>query len=329
MPPSVTSRIRNFYFGRAGTCGIFKQHGTISGGRWMVLGMGKLGGREMTPSSDLDLIVIYDHDAGAHKSDGKKSLAPGQYYSRLTKRLINSLTAPTAEGNLFEVDMRLRPSGTAGPLASHINAFTKYHDESSWAWEHMALAKARAISGNAEFINQVNQVIEKTLTRTREPIQLLADVAGMRGRIDKEHRTGSILEIKYYRGASLILNSSFNISNCDTQPIIRPSYALILRALSRNSQRTIIGHSDAELLQRALTIFRYSRPFATYPGRTVGRTQLTHASKATAKKSRGSRRVQHTGGPRGVFGDTCDTCIHCIQKNIWRHPSRLKPYRSF
>ena len=164
-----------------------RQHGTISGGQWMVLGMGKLGGREMTPSSDLDLIVIYDHDAGVQASNGKKSLSPGQYYSRLTKRLINSLTAPTAEGNLFDVDMRLRPSGTAGPLASHIGAFAKYHDESSWAWEHMALAKARAITGNDELIHQVYQIIEKTT----HPVPGADPTSSRRCRDAGAHRKGT------------------------------------------------------------------------------------------------------------------------------------------
>ncbi len=234
-----------------------KQHGTVSGGQWMVLGMGKLGGREMTPSSDLDLIVIYDHDSGAHKSDGKKSLAPGEYYSRLTKRLINSLTAPTAEGNLFEVDMRLRPSGTAGPLASHIDAFTKYHDESSWVWEHMALAKARAISGKAKFITQVNQIIEKTLTRSREPTQLLADVAEMRERIEKEHGTDSILEIKYFRGG--IVDIEFIVQYLQLRHAADHPSILCTNtagALENLAAHKLLDDSDAELLQRALSIFQ-------------------------------------------------------------------------
>ena len=117
----------------------------------------------MTPTSDLDLIVIYDHDIAAEGSDGRKSLSPGQYYSRLTQRLINALTASTAEGKLFEVDMRLRPSGNAGPIASHIDAFAKYHDGSSWTWEHMALTRARVIAGPEELRKKVELAIRKKL----------------------------------------------------------------------------------------------------------------------------------------------------------------------
>ncbi len=233
------------------------QHGIIPGGQWMILGMGKLGGREMTPSSDLDLIVIYDHDAGAQASDGKKSLNPGQYYSRLTQRLINALTAPTAEGNLFEVDMRLRPSGTTGPIASHIGAFTKYHDESSWTWEHMALVRARAISGNERLIRQVNQVIEKTLTRSRDPAHLLADVAGMRERIDTEHRTGSILEIKHFRGG--IVDIEFIVQYLQLMHAANHPSVLCANtadALESLAAHKLLDHSDAELLRKALLVFQ-------------------------------------------------------------------------
>ena len=234
-----------------------RQHGTIQGGQWMILAMGKLGGREMTPSSDLDLIVIYDHNNEAQESDGNKPLSPGQYYSRLTHRLINALTAPTAEGNLFEVDMRLRPSGTVGPIASHIDAFTKYHDKSSWTWEHMALVRARAISGNEGLIHQVNLVIEKTLIRPRDPAQLLADVARMRRRIERKHRAGYILEIKHFRGG--IIDIEFIVQYLqlrhatDHPTVLCPNTADALKSLSANK---LLDHSDAELLGRALSIFQ-------------------------------------------------------------------------
>ena len=280
----------------------------------------------MTPSSDLDLIVIYDHDAGAHKSDGKKSLAPGEYYSRLTKRLINSLTAPTAEGNLFEVDMRLRPSGTAGPLASHIDAFAKYHDESSWAWEHMALAKARAISGDDEFIHQVNQIIEKTLTRSREPTQLLADVAGMRERIDKEHGTDSILEIKYFRGG--IVDIEFIVQYLQLRHAADHPSILCTNTADRSREprsAQIIGRQRCRTAPTSpLDLPEYSRSFATYPGRTAGRTQLTHASEAASKKPRGSMRIQHNGGPRGVFGNTCEHVFSLYSKKYLATPQQAK-----
>ena len=88
--------------------------------------MGKLGSRELTAGSDVDLILLYDHDEHAEESDGEKPLAPSQYYMRLTQRLIAAVSAPTAEGVLYELDFRLRPSGNKGPVATHIDAFRKY-----------------------------------------------------------------------------------------------------------------------------------------------------------------------------------------------------------
>ncbi len=100
-----------------------KSHGALKGGAMVVVALGKLGSREMTPTSDLDLILIYDSAEDAEQSDGQRSLPAPAYYARLTQRYINALTAPTSEGALYEVDMRLRPSGTSGPLADLARRF--------------------------------------------------------------------------------------------------------------------------------------------------------------------------------------------------------------
>src|SRR5690606_850789 len=102
------------------------RHGRVPGGRVAILGMGKLGSRELTAGSDVDLILLYDHAADADDSDGERPLAPSHYYARLTQRLIAAVSAPTGEGVLYELDLRLRPSGNKGPVATHIDAFRKY-----------------------------------------------------------------------------------------------------------------------------------------------------------------------------------------------------------
>ena len=122
-------------------------HGTLAGSAMAVLALGKLGSREMTPTSDLDLVFVYDTAEGAEMSDGARPLSASAYYARLAQRYINALTALTSEGALYEVDMRLRPSGTAGPLAASLAAFRRYHDEDAWTWEHMALTRARVVAG--------------------------------------------------------------------------------------------------------------------------------------------------------------------------------------
>ena len=120
-----------------------RRHGRSPGGRVAILGMGKLGSRELTAGSDVDLILLYDHDADADESDGAKPLAPSHYYARMTQRLIAAVSAPTAEGVLYELDLRLRPSGNKGPVATHVDAFKKYQRGEAWTWEHMALTRAR------------------------------------------------------------------------------------------------------------------------------------------------------------------------------------------
>ena len=112
--------------------------------RTAIVAFGRLGSREMTAGSDLDLIVVYDHDADASASDGERPLAPSQYYARLTQRLVAALAAPTAEGVAYEVDLRLRPSGRAGPLATQLEAFEHYQLNEAWTWEHMAMSRGRA-----------------------------------------------------------------------------------------------------------------------------------------------------------------------------------------
>ena len=97
----------------------------VRAARVAILGMGKLGSRELTAGSDVDLILLYDHDADAEESDGDKPLAPSHYFARLTQRLIAAVSAPTAEGVLYELDLRLRPSGNKGPVATHIDAFAQ------------------------------------------------------------------------------------------------------------------------------------------------------------------------------------------------------------
>src|SRR5262249_57248652 len=124
-----------------------------------ILALGKLGGREMTASSDLDLIVIYDFDANHPESDGARKLYGAQYFTRLTQRLINALTAQTNYGVLYQVDMRLRPSGRAGPLATQLDGFASYQETEAWTWEHLALTRARVVSASPAFTARVDNLI--------------------------------------------------------------------------------------------------------------------------------------------------------------------------
>jgi glutamate-ammonia-ligase adenylyltransferase len=176
------------------------QHGTIAGAGMAVVALGRLGSREMTMTSDLDLIFVYRTPSDDVQSDGLRPLPPSHYYTRLSQRLLNAITAQTAEGRLYEVDMRLRPSGNAGPIASSLDSFVTYHQEQAWTWEHMALTRARVIAGPESLCRRIDAVIRETLVRRRDPDRLVADVADMRQRIDREHHTVDLWQTKYVRG---------------------------------------------------------------------------------------------------------------------------------
>ena len=177
-----------------------RTHGRVRGAAVAVIAMGKLGGREMTAASDLDLIVIYDFDPNAQVSDGLKPLPPTLYYTRFTQRLISALASQTAEGNLYEVDMRLRPSGQKGPVATQLSSFVDYQHREAWTWEHLALTRARVVSGPPALREAVDSAIHKILTLSRDRAKIAADVRDMRARIDKEKGTKDIWDLKQVRG---------------------------------------------------------------------------------------------------------------------------------
>jgi glutamate-ammonia-ligase adenylyltransferase len=159
-----------------------RRHGPPPGRGAAVIGMGSLGAGWLTAGSDLDLIVIYDA-GGAETSDGARPLAVRPYYARLTQALVTALTALMPDGRLYEVDMRLRPSGRQGPVATALATFTAYQVEEAWTWEHLALTRARFIAGNADLGAEVEAFRRQVLTRPKDRAQVLADVAQMRGRI--------------------------------------------------------------------------------------------------------------------------------------------------
>ncbi|HTW36829.1 MAG TPA: bifunctional [glutamine synthetase] adenylyltransferase/[glutamine synthetase]-adenylyl-L-tyrosine phosphorylase [Rhizomicrobium sp.] len=138
--------------------------GRVKDGAFVVIAMGKLGGREMTAGSDLDLIFVYDAPPDAEFSDGPKPLPVSTYYARLAQRFISALTAPTGEGVLYEVDMRLRPSGNKGPVAVSLETFTRYQASEAWTWERLALTRARVVAGPAALANTVTEVIRTALS---------------------------------------------------------------------------------------------------------------------------------------------------------------------
>ncbi len=158
------------------------KHGPPPGRGAMVLGMGSLGARRLNARSDLDLIVIFDAD-GVDYSDGKRPLAARAYYARLTQALVTAVTAQMAEGRLYEIDMRLRPSGTQGPVATSVASFTDYQENKAWTWEHLALTRARPVAGTSALMADIETFRCALLARPSDPEKVKADVLDMRQKI--------------------------------------------------------------------------------------------------------------------------------------------------
>ena len=177
-----------------------EDHGKVPGGTMAVVAFGKLGSREMTVGSDLDLMFVYDCPPDTAESDGRKPLSPGQYYARLCQRFIGAITAPTGEGKLYEVDMRLRPAGDAGPIASSFEGFIKYQQSEAWTWEHQALTRARVICAEGDLGARFEEIVRAVLTAPREAEKLASEVSEMRDRLRKEHGTDDVWSVKHLRG---------------------------------------------------------------------------------------------------------------------------------
>jgi glutamate-ammonia-ligase adenylyltransferase len=234
-----------------------RQHGRVPGGAMVVLALGKCGGREMTATSDLDLILVYDAPAEVQGSDGPRPLAVSTYYARLSARLINALTALTGEGLLYEVDTRLRPSGSSGPAASSFEAFAKYHDGLAWTWEHMALTRARPVAGAAPLAARVMAVVRRVLTQARDERKLLLDVAEMRQRIAASHQNPPFWDVKHRRGGMVdveFIAQYLQLHHAERDPeVLHPNTTAALEALAAAGA---IGREDAGALTAAMRLWR-------------------------------------------------------------------------
>jgi [glutamine synthetase] adenylyltransferase / [glutamine synthetase]-adenylyl-L-tyrosine phosphorylase len=177
-----------------------RQHGHVPGGAFSVTAFGKLGGREMTVTSDLDLIFLWHAPGDVETSDGAKPLPVSLYYQRLAQRFINAISAPTGEGKLYELDLRLRPSGNKGPLATNLEGFVAYQRDNAWTWEHLALTRARPLTGPPELRGKIAAAIRTALARPRDAGKLTSDVAEMRALMAREHAARQPWDIKHWRG---------------------------------------------------------------------------------------------------------------------------------
>ncbi len=233
-----------------------------------IIGYGKLGGSELGFNSDLDLVFLFDQALEGETTGIKKQqnqsqstgvLGVSRFYTRLAQKLIHFLSTRTSLGVLYEVDMRLRPSGNSGMLVSHIDTFEVYQQESAWTWEHQALVRARPIAGGPQVSQRFMQIRQSILLQARDQYRLKSDVMEMRERMRKEldKSTSQWFSIKQGKGGVvdiefmsqyLVLRHSNEASKLDKPSTIPHSTVAILR---RYSESNIIDQQDGKMLINA------------------------------------------------------------------------------
>ncbi len=230
-----------------------RKYGDVPGSGIAVLAMGKLGSDEMTPTSDLDLILVYD-PAGQIASDGPKELAVTTYFSRFTHGMITALSSQMGTfGRLYEVDMRLRPSGRSGPVATSLKAFEDYQEHQAWTWEHLALTRAQFVAGDKVVGAKVQAIRKRIIERDRDRVAVADDVLEMRQRIAKgkasttpawdiKSRAGGMLDIELMAQSVGLLSKSLTR---------KPSDQLSDAALAG-----LISQADADVLCAAHVVFK-------------------------------------------------------------------------
>ena len=239
-------------------------HGRVPDAELAILGMGRLGGGELTHASDLDLIYLF---TGTHEveSDGRKPLRATDYFNRLAPRVTAALSVQTAAGPLYDVDTRLRPSGRDGLLAVSLQSFAAYQEKQAWTWEHMALTRARPIYGSAAARAQIGDVVARTLRLPRDPAKLRADAVRMRAEIAANKPPSGPLDVKLVSGGLVDLEFAVQVQQ------LRHATGLTPNLTGAIAQLVAAGLAPAELtaahdlLTRLLVTMRLVCPTSDEP----------------------------------------------------------------
>ncbi len=210
--------------------------------------MGKYGGMELTHTSDLDIVFLYHIEGSCKASNGDKPLSPSQYFSRLGQNIITAITALTSEGRLFEVDTRLRPSGSQGPLVVTLETFQDYYATRAWTWEHMALTRARLILAPKAMVEPLEKSIDHALTSEREHDNLLISVHDMHTKLYQQFGSENKWSIKHCRGGLIdmefICQYLMLFSGNEYHTIFTPKLSEAIEKLQN------IGHFNKETAQK-------------------------------------------------------------------------------
>jgi glutamate-ammonia-ligase adenylyltransferase len=225
-----------------------------------VLAYGKLGGFELGYGSDLDLVFVHNSDSSNAMTDGAKPVADAVFFARLGQRMIHIMTAHTPAGILYEVDMRLRPSGASGLLVTSLSSFAGYQKNKAWTWEHQALVRARIVAGDENVGRKFETVRHEVLSLKRDPVELRKDITDMRqkmresldktreGEFDLKHGAGGIADIEFMVQCGVLSWA------CDTLALT--DFTDNIRLLAGFAQNGKMPENDVVLLSDAYRIFR-------------------------------------------------------------------------
>jgi glutamate-ammonia-ligase adenylyltransferase len=240
------------------------RHGRVPGSELLILGLGRLGGEALTFASDLDLVYLF---SGTHEaeSDGPKPLRATDYFNRLAPRVTAALSVPTAAGPLYDVDTRLRPSGSDGMLAVSLESFARYQRDQAWTWEHMALTRARPVYGSAAGRAALQQVVTQTLSQERDPAKLVRDAVTMRAEMAAHKKPSGPFDIK--RGPGGLVDLEFAVHTLQLRHRIglHPHLEVALADLAAAGRVGEDIDPALRLLARMLFMFRLVSPDSAEP----------------------------------------------------------------
>jgi glutamate-ammonia-ligase adenylyltransferase len=240
------------------------RHGRVPGSELLIMGLGRLGGEALTHASDLDLVYLF---SGTHEaeSDGPKPLRATDYFNRLAPRITAALSVQTPAGPLYDVDTRLRPSGSDGLLAISLENFASYQRDHAWTWEHMALTRARPVFGPAPDRAALEAVVADTLGRPRDPDQLVADAVRMRAEMAAHKPPRGPFDIKTGPGGLVDLEFAVHTLQLLHRIGLHPHLEDALADLHQAG--LVPGDIDPalRLLTRMLVLFRLVSPGSEEP----------------------------------------------------------------
>ena len=298
-----------------------QQHGHMPGGDMAIVALGKYGGREMTIGSDLDLLFVYQCTDDA--SDGTKPLSAIPYFARFGQRFLGAVTAPTAEGTLYDIDMRLRPSGNAGPLATSFEAFVKYHRDSAWTWEQMALTRARVVVAGGTLKAHLEDAVGAVLTIRRDPDTLLRDVAHMRTRMERDRPAAGPWDMKNLRGGLVdieFIAQYLQLLHAADQPAVLA--ANTTEALCRLRDASILETEAADCLIKAMRLWRNVQGVVRLSvGEAFDREVLPEGCRNFIAEVCGSDSFHDL---RSQIADSAAAC-HDIYRRLIEQPAHLLP----